>query len=285
MIIAKEFPNKTFATKEELFKELKANKEIIIEAKKAEIYKSCDKGLSVSVNQEQVNKMLGAVKGLDLDKDYYYFAVNTSKILDSHRDLHIDGNWDKTVREQQGKVYLVFDHTLKRSEIIAMKGDIEMFTAIIPFSMVGKSYTGETYALIYKIKKDKIVNAEAKEWLEKGYDFEASVRMQYMDIDLALDSNNQDNLKEKEAFDKYYGIIANKEDFENINYFWVVKQAKNVMESSLVLFGSNSATGSLQENKSEADDFTSENTEPSDDTQKQADEKAHELLKQLLNKF
>jgi hypothetical protein len=279
MITAKEFPNKTFATKEELFKELKANREIIIEAKKAEIYKSCDKGLSVSVNQEQVTKMLGAVKGLELDKDYYYFAVNTSKILDSHRDLHIDGNWDKTVREQQGKVYLVFDHQLKRNEIIAMKEDISMFTAEIPFSLIGKNYDGDTYALIYKVAKNRIINKDAKEWLNDGYSLEASVRMQYVKIELAVNTNDTDSVKEKETFDKYIDVIANKNEFKDLDYFWVVKEAKNVQESSLVMFGSNSATGTIQENKTEADVITSEKTEPSYDTQ------TTEMLKQLLNKF
>ncbi len=266
MIVLKEFPNKSFANKDLAMKELKANKELIIEAKKAEIYKSCDKGLSVAVNQEAILKTLGANKFITLDKDYYYFAVNTSNILDSHKDMHIDGNWDKTVKEQQGKVYLVFDHSLKRNDVIAMKSDIEMFTAYIPFSLVGKSYSGETYALIYKVKKDKIVNAEAKEWLEKGYDFEASVRMQYMDIDLALNSDAQGDEKELANFNKYYPLIANKDDFEDIYYLWIVKQAKNVMESSLVLFGSNPATGTL-EHKAEAEIITSENDEPLKDTQ------------------
>jgi hypothetical protein len=271
MIKELEFPDKEFATKEALFTYLKENRELLIEAKKAQIYKSSEKGLSVSVNQQQITKMLGAVKTFEVDNDYFYFAVNTSRILDSHKDLHIDGNWDKTVKEQQGKVYLVFDHQLKRGDIIAMKSDIEMFTAIIPFKMVGKDYEGDTYALIYKVRKDKIVNKEAKEWLDKGYEFEASVRMQYMDIELALDSKLDDDKKEKESFDKYFQLIANKDDFQEIYYFWVVKQAKNVMESSLVLFGSNSATGIIQENKEVADIVTTDENEPTIVTQKEVE--------------
>ena len=54
------------------------------------------------------------------------------------------------------------------------------------------------------------------------------------------------------------------------------------MESSLLPFGSNSATAEISqtENKTEADNITSEQEEPSIDTQKQ-----EELLKELLNKF
>jgi len=93
--------------------------------------------------------------------------------------------------------------------------------------------------------------------------------MMYMDIDLAMNSDAKEDVKELENFNKYYPTIANKEDFENeIYYFWIVKQAKNVQESSLVLFGSNPATGRVQENKdNEAVTDTSKN-EPSDDTQR-----------------
>ena len=93
--------------------------------------------------------------------------------------------------------------------------------------------------------------------------------MQYVKIDLAIDSKESGNEKEKETFDKYIEIIANKSDYESIDYFWVVKEAKNVYESSLVVFGSNSATGVAQENKSEAEEITSEQPEPTKVTQKE----------------
>lgn len=275
MIKAKEFPGKSFATKEDLFKSLMENKSLIIESKKAEIYKSHDKGLSITTNQQSIQKMSEASKSFEMDSDYYYFVVNSSNILDSHSDMHIENNWEKTVKEQQGKTYLVFDHQLKRSEIIAMKQDVTMFTATIPFKAIGKDYDGDSYCLIYKVKKDRIINSEAKQWLEAGYDLEASVRMQYMDIDVAIDSKSSDMVKEKANFDAYFPLIANKSDFDSIDYFWVVKQAKNVMESSLVMFGSNSATGLLQENK-EPDDSTLENKdEPTDVT--------HSEQKKLIN--
>jgi hypothetical protein len=266
MIYCKEL-DKSFETKEQMFKELMVNKEFIIKEKTSNILKSCEKGLSIVANQDAIFKALETNKALKLDSDYYYFVVNSSNILDSHRDLHVKGNWDKSVKEQQGKVYLVFDHQLKRNEIIAMKEDISMFTAEIPFSLIGKNYDGDTYALIYKVAKNRIVNKDAKEWLNDGYSLEASVRMQYVKIELAVNTNDTDSVKEKETFDKYIDVIANKNEFKDLDYFWVVKEAKNVQESSLVMFGSNSATGTIQENKTEADVITSEKTEPSDDTQ------------------
>lgn len=249
MIKSIDFPNKTFNSKDELFKSLLENKELLIKEKISQIYKSCDKGSALTVSQDNIAKALEVNKAFKMDSDYYYFAVNSSNILDSHGDLHVKGNWDKTVKEQQKKLYLVFDHTLKRSEIIAMKEDIEVLTAEIPFSLIGKTYEGDTYVLIYKVAKNKIANAEAKQWLEGGYSFEASVRMQYVKIELAINSKDKESEKEKAVYDKYINHIANAKEFKEIDYFWVVVEAKNVSESSLVMFGSNSATGTIQENK------------------------------------
>lgn len=266
MIYCKEL-KKSYASKEDMFKDLLLNKELIIGEKTAQVYKSYEKGVSVLTNQKEIIKALETTKDFNADPEYYYFAVNSSNILDSHLDVHVKGNWDKTVKEQQRKVFLVFDHTLKRSEIIAMKDDIEMLTAEIPFSLIGKDYEGNTYCLIYKVAKSKIANKEAKDWLEQGYSFEASVRMQYVKIELAANTSDSNMVKEKETYDKYIQVIANKDDFEDIMYFWVVKEAKNVYESSLVMFGSNNATGLIQENKSEADNITPDQNEPSNDTQ------------------
>lgn len=261
--------DKKFETKDDLFKALVENETFIIDAKKSEIYKSCEKDLQIVTNQESIQKALETEtnKGIKFDNDYYYFVVNSANVLDSHNDMHVDGNWNKSVKDQQGKVYLVFDHSLKRSDIIAMRKDVEMFTAKVSWSLLGKSYEGETYSLVYKVAKNKIVNKEAKEWLEEGHELEASVRMQYVKMETAINSTNPDYEKQKATYDEYSPLIANKSDFDEINYFWVVKEAKNVMESSLVLFGSNSATGRV-DNKSEAVDDTSEKDEQSKDTQK-----------------
>lgn len=270
MIFCKEL-NRSFEDKESLFKVLAENETLLIDAKKSEIYKSIDKGLQIVTDQKSIKKAItnNANKSIDFDDNYYYFVVNSANILDSHLDVHVDGNWNKSVKDQQGKCYLVFDHSLKRQDIIAMKSDIEMLTAKISWKTLGKSYDGETYCLIYKVAKDKLISKEAKEWLDKGYDLEASVRMQYVKIESAFDTDNKEYSKQKETFDTYYPLIANKEEHEEINYFWVVKEAKNVQESSLVLFGSNSATGKIESKEEQVQTTQTEiKEEPSiEDTQ------------------
>lgn len=258
MIKSVYFPDKVFATKEDLFDSLRDNIGLIIDAKKADIQKSCEKGVSVSCKSLDLLKFQDQTKGITIDDAYYYIAVNTTKILDSHNDLHIDGLWNKSIKEQQGKNYLVADHELCINDVIVKKEYIEMFVAKLPFGILGKSYKGDTQALVYKFPKDKVIHAKAKEWLESGDEIEASVRMQYVTIEFAMDSNAPQDVTEKKRYDEFIGYIANKEDFEYIPYFFIIKEAKNVRESSLVVFGSNSVTGNIN----------NKDIEPSDDTQK-----------------
>ncbi|MCP4987261.1 MAG: hypothetical protein GY928_14780 [Colwellia sp.] len=233
-----------------MFEALRESHEQIIASKKAKIY-NCDPGgdekCSIKLKSIDPGKLTTQVKGLEIDDAYYYLAVNTTKVLDSHRDMHQNGIWNKTAKDQKGKVYLVWDHELKGGSTIVKKEDIQLLVAEVPFSALGQSYQGNTEALIYKFRKDKIIDLKAKEWLESGDEIQASVRMQYVQMLFALDSKEADDKEFKKNYDKYYPEIANKDDFEGIEYFWPVLEAKNVLESSLVLFGSNHATGIVQE--------------------------------------
>jgi hypothetical protein len=263
--------DKVFQTKEELFVELKANNDFIIDAKKSQIYKSCEKDQSVSVKSIDLLKFSEENKALKLDENYYYLVVNSTNILDSHEDLHVNGIWNKSVKEIQGKNYLVEDHKLETSKVIVRKEHIEIFTAIVPFSILGKSYQGNTEVLVYKVPKNQVKNQIVKEWLDSGDSIEASVRMQYVTILLAMDSNAPDDATEKKNYDDYINLIANKDEFEYISHFYIVKEAKNVKESSLVVLGSNGVTGKLESKNEPSNDTQDENKqEPSNDTQSKA---------------
>lgn len=244
MIYCKEL-DEEFKTENDLFFALKENLDDILALKKAKIQKSCEKGVGIPFKPLKSQILEENIKEFATDDNYYYIAVNATKVLDSHGDVHIDGLWKKTVKEQQGKNYLVADHKLEMNKVIARKGNIEMFTAEIPFSAIGKSYQGNTQVLIYKVAKDKIIHPLAKEWLESGEDIEGSVRMRYVQIKTAMDSAREEDKEEAKTYNEYINQIANKDEFERIPYFFVVTEAENVKESSLVLFGSNSSTGLL----------------------------------------
>lgn len=239
--------NRDFESKTEMFNALRIEKDEIISLKKKMIQKSYEKGISVTAKVLDITKLSEQVKAIKFDDRHYYIAVNSTRILDGHDDLHLDPIWNVTVKAQQGKNYLVDTHVLSVGTTIARKEHIEMLVAKVPFSMVGKPYKGNTVILIYKIPKDKIIHEKAKEWLDSGDDIEASVRMQYVTIDFAMDSDEKGDETWKRNFDKYHKIIANKEEFEEILFFWAISEAKNINESSLVLFASNPSTGQVIE--------------------------------------
>lgn len=265
------FPNKEFSSKEKLFVELKANIDDIISLKRSSIQKSSEKGVAVNCKPLDVTKLGEQNKAVKLDENYYYIAVNTTLILDSHQDMHDNGIWNKSVKEQQGKNYLVEDHELEICKTIVRKEHIEMLVLSIPFSLLGFKYEGNTQALVYKFPKNKVLKDYVREWLDSGDSIEASVRMQYVTMLLAMDSNAPEDETEKGNYDKYVSKIANKSDFEYIPYFFIIKEAKNISESSLVINASNHVTGQVtnsnKENK-EADIITSQKIEPSEDTRK-----------------
>lgn len=265
-MICKEL-NTSYSSKAELFKALRENKDEIIGLKKANIMKSCEKGISLTAKPLDYSKISTQTKDIIIDDNYHYIAVNSTRILDTHTDLHLDNIWNKSVKDLQGKNYLVDSHVLSMVTTIVKREYIKMFTAIVPFSMIGKSYTGDTEVLVYQFQKDKVINQVAKDWLESGDSIEASVKMRYTDIVLAMNSEAEEDKEELKNYELYYPIIANKEDFENeINYFWGIKQAMNVHESSLVLFGSNHVTGQVSMKNKEQSDDTQKNEAVKQDT-------------------
>jgi hypothetical protein len=272
-----------FNSKEELFKHIRENKELLIDAKKSVIQKSVDKGSAVVSKCLDLLKFTDQLKGIKIDDNFYYIAVNSTMILDSHNDLHDNGIWKKSVQEIQGKNYLVCDHELEVLQTITRKEHIEIFTAKVPFSLIGQPYDGDTEILVYKIPKNQIKLDAVKEWLDSGDSIEASVRMRYVTILLAMDSNNPEDETEKSNYDAYINKIANKNDFEYIPYFYIIKEAQNVRESSLVIAGSNHATGLINNNKNQAEKSLEEQ-EAEKSLQIEQDAQK-EQLKQLLNKF
>jgi len=243
MIYCKEL-DRNFDNKEDLFKALRENATSIIDVKKANIYKSVDKGSSIktaSVIDTDVIKADATFK-----ENYIYPVINTIGYLDSHNDLHITGLFNKSAREQQGNIFYVADHELKTTTTIAWKSDVKLLIKDIEWSLVGKSYSGKTQALIFEIAKDKIRLDIAKSIINDKLDVENSVRMRYYNIALCYNSDKEEDKEYKKNFDKYYPQIANKEDFENIIYFYAVLEAGIVSEGSMVLQGSNDATRVIQ---------------------------------------
>ena len=89
MIVVKEFPDKQFETKEELFKALKENKKELISLKKS-IEKRADPFNYViySVVKNSVNKEESSSNS-DVNELQVKVIINTTNFTDSHNDIHI----------------------------------------------------------------------------------------------------------------------------------------------------------------------------------------------------
>lgn len=286
MIICEEL-NKTFETKEDLYKSLRENASKIIDVKKSNILKSSEKGGATKQALLSTNDDISKAE-LTLKDGYIYPVINTIGFLDSHRDVHINGIWNKSVREQAGKVHYVADHEIKTSTIICWKSDVKMLVKDVAWASVGKDYSGTTQALIFEIPENKIRLECAKDIIKDKLDVENSVRMRYMDMKLCYNSEAEEDKEFKKNYDKYYPQIVNKEDFEDITYFYAVLQAMIVDEGSMVVNGSNSATRVIQTKDIEPSADTQEKSEEADNshevTTKQKDEEIKQLLIKLIEK-
>lgn len=98
-----------FATKEELYKYLKDNLVKLKAEKKAEL-KHADAVDYVSVkespNPEFAVKAESSTESIEEGSIVAKVVINTTNLIDSHRDCHIPGLWKKTLQENKAFVHL-----------------------------------------------------------------------------------------------------------------------------------------------------------------------------------
>jgi hypothetical protein len=275
MIVVKEFPDRQFSTKEELFKELRENKNTLIAQKKMITkeadsvlhYVSIDNGKGQAVKAETIDTA-------NVNQIKAELVINTTNILDSHSDVHIKGIWNKSAKEQKN-LLLLQEHNMTFDKIIS--DDIAVSVKETKWNDLGFNFKGTTEALTFNANITKARNPFMFEQYSKGYVKEHSVGMRYVKMELALNSESKSDAEEKEIWDKYINEVANKEQAEEQGYFWAILEAK-IVEGSAVVKGSNYATPTISIEA--VKDTSIEQTEPLKDTQKE-----EKLLKELLNKF
>jgi hypothetical protein len=242
MIVVKEFPNKKFETKEELFKALKENKAELIATKKMQT-KEADAFFNVVSN----DVILGSANKSEVNKEENVnqikveMVINTTNLMDSHSDVHLKGIWNKSAKEQKN-VYLLQEHKMTFDHIISDNVDVSVKE--YKWEDLGYNFKGTTEALTFTATIDKNRNPFMFEQYSKGYVKEHSVGMRYVKLELALNSDAKYDIEEKEVWDKYIDQVANKEQAEEQGYFWAVSEAK-IVEGSAVVKGSNFATPTI----------------------------------------
>lgn len=260
MIVTKDFPNKQFANKDELFAELRANKHKLKTAKTLSI-KEADAFYYVpsTTNNKETNKANASEN--DVKKISVKFVVNSCGWYDSHGDVHVKGCWNKTANENKRFLHLQehvnkFDHVISDNVIPSVE-EIEIKGKKVDALVATSTIERKDNPFMF----DKYVNGKVKEH---------SVGMQYIwdKLYLAIDSNHDDDKEEKANWDKYITQVINQDEVNEKGYFWAVAEAKAI-EGSAVVMGSNSQTPTMQVTEIkevEPSNHSNEDKEPSNDT-------------------
>jgi len=248
MIKVLEFPNKEFQSKEELFKALIENKKELVSIKKsatknadAVSFGYLDTSIKIDTNKEDVQSQMQNPESLNVK-----VVINTTNFLDSHGDVHVNGIWNKSVKDNVTFLHLQ-EHEREFDKVItdSAKGYVQS----MDWKKLGLPYEGKTEALIFESTIDKKRNEFMLNQYANGWVKNHSVGMRYVQIELAINTDAEYDKEYKALWDEYYPIIANKEVADERGYCWIVKEAK-IIEGSAVVMGSNSATPTL-ENKEE----------------------------------
>lgn len=231
-----ELPEKEFSTKEAMLKALKDEKDNIISLKKAAIKQS---------DSVRVERSTTKARALNMKEGYVYPVINTTLYMDSHNDVHADGIWNVSQKQQKGSIFYVADHKLETTSVIAFPKDVNVMIRTMAWKDLGYDVAGNTEALMFEVPRDKIKLQIAKEIINEGINIEHSVRMQYVQLEFAVNSEEEDFKQEKKIWDRHINKIVNKDRAEETGYFWWVSEAKIFKEGSMVVMGSNDITPML----------------------------------------
>ena len=236
-----------FDTIEEKFKWLRENKDDLIYQKKSEM-KRADGFGGVVIPLKSLNTSK-AETGASLTEVKVRPIINTTMVRDSHKDVHINGLWKKSLSENS-RIKHLQEHKMSFSSIIADKGDLKAYTKMYSWKELGFDFEGKTEALVFDSTVKQSRNSEMFKEYKDGNVDNHSVGMRYVKLKFAMNSNEPEDAAYKEEYDKWINDIANKADIEKDGYFWAVYEAKAI-EGSAVPMGSNSFTPTLTQSKEE----------------------------------
>lgn len=247
MIVCKEMPTVQFATQKEMFKALVDYRPQLIALKKSAVKFTDEFNFSTiaDVNESgEVTKANNPVMTADLTEIKVKVVMNTTNLLDSHGDVHIKDIWKRSLSRDDRKIHLQ-EHKQQFDKVIS--DDALAYTQTIRWKTLGYEYEGSTQALIFESLVTMKRNKFMFEQYANGWVKQHSVGMQYLDMNMCLKSEENWAKDYKENWEKYYPMVANKEDADQKGYFWAITEAK-LVEGSAVLFGSNYATPTLDNN-------------------------------------
>jgi len=169
--------------------------------------------------------------------------INTTNIMDSHKDVHMPGIWKKSLKENK-RIKHKQEHGYRFKDIIADKDDLRAYTKVFKWRDLGFDVDGETEALVFDSKIRKSRNPEMYKEYKNGNVDNHSVGMQYVKLLFAANSDKDEHAQYKINWDKYISSVVNRKEAEKVGFFWAVLEAK-VREGSAVPDGSNPITPTL----------------------------------------
>jgi hypothetical protein len=231
-----------FANKHDLFKFLVDNETKIFAHKRAAT-KLAD---SISVSMFHVQNdgsIIEAEKSYNICKEELQAKkpirvkciVNTTNVLDSHGDVHINKLWNKSVKETKF-LSLIKEHKFTFDDTIS--DDVKAYVQTFTWQDLGYKMDGETQALVFEAVIQPNDPTGMYERYVKGVVKNHSVGMQYIRLVTCVNSDDEYFEKEKSNWDKYYPMIANKEAVDEQGWFHAVLEAR-IIEGSAVKRGSN----------------------------------------------
>ena len=271
-----------FETKKDLFAFLVENKDSLKAQKRAELKKADCFSFSPTIirSKEDVNKANEPINTSNLSEIKVLVVINTTNLLDSHKDVHIKGLWNKSLKENKMIMHLQ-EHKMAFDKIISDGEKLKASVKNYNWKELGVDYEGTTQALVFESTIDKNRNEFMFNQYANGWVKNHSVGMRYVKYDLAI--NDEDYPNEFDAWNKYYKDIANKDAADENGYFWYVTEAK-VIEGSAVPLGSNFVTPTLENNKEQNLEPSKQDTSNKDNEPSKQDTRRNFMLNYLKNK-
>lgn len=254
--------------RKELFAQLKSNEKKLIQEKTSSIKyaDSCVANAEIIQRippKETSTKAAGDSTETSEDSDSILVKVvaNTANWMDSHKDVLTADSYSASIFKRGTTIPHILDH---KHSVTSFVGDVQkVYTAKINLKDLGLSQEGSTTALIFETNIRKDYNPEVYKFYKNGKINQHSIGLRYNELRLALDSSDPEDVSYKEVWDKYYPDIINKEEVDNLGYFWAVTKV-DILENSAVLFGANELTPTLELSTNELSVKNDETSETSD---------------------
>jgi len=258
----KQYPDKKFTDKMDQTRFIKEHLKDLTGLKKSE-YKTDS---NVDVNSDLITKSFTPIiESITSDIIEVKAVINSTNVIDSHKDLHIPGIWNKTVKDNP-YTYHLKQHESRFESVLSSKA--KSYNEVMNFLDLGINKDMVMEANINLFTIDKTKNPYMFAQYADGEVKQHSIGMTYVTIDLAY--YDEESQKEMDFFNWAKKQAINPEVADENGYLWVVREAKK-REGSAVVFGSNPITPTLYVKNYEPQRSTRK-TEPEQSTQKDENE-------------